>query len=448
MLDTASGEGVVIDLGLDREPPDLGHKRPRRRFWLRESAAAVVCAFALVLAGSAAPSAPALSGPTIVRSAPADRAVVVLDRVYIIGSGEPERTLSAFSLPRGGQLWRVPFRAEGQVRQVTTAGGTVLLAMYDPLFGRGRVYAFDERDGRPLWNDDAWLVDVVDDGTGLIYRRAGDGFPPGTTSEVVAVDTHTGRARWSGVIPSRARFERVFDRDGTRLRWAVTVADRNDPAQVWDLHTGAVVAERPVIPTGAELLDLRAAAGVLLARYGTPDGTSPRLAGYDVATLTRQWVVPAPSIREFYPSACGELLCIAGDGAMTALDPRTGAMAWRAEYEQVTGGGGGSLFGLGTDGQLAVLAPETGIAVASLPDWQILGPAGTDGLLQLVTRAVPGSNRIYVGLLDPSEAAVRTLGSASGVLAPSCRTGPDSLVCELISGGVGVWTYRLSPAGP
>jgi outer membrane protein assembly factor BamB len=465
MIGAASGEGVVIDLGLDREPPEL-RRRPRRS-WRREFGVVVACGVLLALAGSATPSAPALRGPTIVHSALADRAIVLMDRVYLVGSGEPERSVSAFSLPTGGPLWRTPFRAEGQLRRLAIAGDSVLLSMYDPLFGRGRVYAFDGRDGRPLWDAEAALVDVVDDGTGLIYRRA-EGYPSGTTSEVVAVDARTGRVRWSGVVPSRARFERVGagngdgggagsggsggsgdgggDGDAARVRWAVTVPEDNAPAQVWDLHTGAIVAQAAVTPDGAELLDLRAAAGVLLARYAMLDGTGQRLAAYAVDTLAPLWAVRAPSIREFYPSACGGLLCVAGDDAITALDPRTGAMAWRAEYEEVTGGGG-SLFGLATDGRLAVLAPETGVAVASLPDWRILGPAGADGRIQLVARAVPGANRVFVGLLDPAAAAVRTLGSASGVLAPSCRTGAGSLVCELISGGVGVWTYRVGPRG-
>jgi len=427
-----------IELGTDRQLPDIDAAPPPPR--RRNMAAAIALTVLLAVGASAAPGGPGLRGPAIVRSAIADRSVVLADRVYVMSAGTGQRRLSTFALPTGHHLWTVPFAADGQPAQVLEAGQTVLVSTYEPHLGRGKVFAFDRARGWPLWQRDTWMADVVDDGSALIYLRGIGGRPPFTVTEVSAVDGRTGRTRWTVTIPGSSRFERVSTGDGKR--WGVVMPVRGAEAEVWDLRTGTVAARGPVVPAGATLLDLVAVGGMLLSRYTVRGAAAHRIAAYTVDDLALQWVVRAPSSRDFYPVDCGALVCVGAEGAVTALDPRSGAVAWRAPYHEISGTGE-RLFAHGRDGELAVLASDSGRSVRILPGWEVLGPLGRDNRRQVVARSVPGTSRIWVGVLDVGEAVVHPLGLASGVLSSSCRTGAGSVVCELIRGGVGVWTIRL-----
>lgn len=434
---------AVIDLGLDRAPPDIDAlPRPVHRERARRAFGLIVTVM-LLLGASAAPGPVGFGPLRVIPNETGDRITVLQDRVYIVGAGEPERVMSAYALPSADPLWTVPFRADGQVRHVFAAGNAVLVVMFQPHIGYGTLVAFDSRTGARLWRTDSWLADRVDAAHALVYRRSAAADASSVSArnmptEVSGVDPFTGRVLWQQVIPPQARYERVIV--GGEMHRSVLVPHGSGQAEVRDVRTGELLATGEIVPAKAALLDLRAIDHVLLARYALAGQPDYRLTAYDVDTLRLLWTVLAPA-REFDPFACDRYICLRAQGGVVALDRASGGVRWRTD-RAIWGYSRGRLLGWQQGGNLTVVDAATGRTVHELPGWWGLGPAGDVSGRWVIARPAQAVSSIWVGLLDVDDLSVRTVGSAAGVSRDTCRLGTGAVVCELLAGGAGVWQYR------
>ncbi|MGN9913767.1 outer membrane protein assembly factor BamB family protein [Phytohabitans sp. LJ34] len=434
---------MVIDLGLDREPPAARLRDWGRRpgSW-RPVALALVAALLLAVTGSGPAPAPNL---TPVTSFGLDRRtdfVVFGDRLYVsvasdrIGAPTEQRwLLSAYELPSGRPLWTAPYQSSvEQFVDVQSADGLVLVTGL--VAGEGistPTTAVDATSGRVLWTLPT-RVAVADDGhTGVVggFLRPGEAAAP----TVRAVDLATGRDLWRVTYPAPTLVRPV---PGGRAV-TVTNGDGGGRAEVRDIRTGAVRASRAVLPPGTGPTLSMTVGDSLLLGYQDAEGARG-VAAFATDTLEPRWqrVITEDGVRRF--SSCGSLVCTPGAVGVEAIDPATGVLVWHTTEADAVFDVGGVLVADAQPAGLAAVDPATGRTLFDLGGMETVLNPGTEHGLVSVHRTV-GEDRSWLSLARPHTAEPRALGVVPHRVW-DCVAGERSVVCRVPDDKLSIWTYR------
>lgn len=374
--------------------------------------------------------------------------LLVADPVHI---GEEGQWLTAYRLPDGERLWRVPLPLRGNAGPWTVSGGTLLMSAEWGAVNPPETVAVDLATGAERWRRLAWLEGVTQGGDVMLWTsRYGDWAQeeerPGTLR---AVSTTTGSERWA--LPLPAGTIRTYQRDGgwlwseASLRLAV-IGLPDGELQVRDLGTGELRRRaRPSAPSSGRWYPEVARDLLVL--------TSREEAAvvYDLASLTPRWTLTRKiSPREFGPLPCADLLCLYGEtGGVRALDPVTGRVRWSDKRWGVPLSTDGRLVATEARGSatrarpLTVVDPATGALLGELGIWEVLGPSPAGGLLAI--RSGP-DGLVWVARLDVARRTSRLLGRLERV-AGECQTGSGVLFCRRINGSIGIWRLPVTPSG-
>jgi hypothetical protein len=434
---------MVIDLGLDREPPVARLRDWGRRpgLWRPVALALVaVSLFALTTSGPA--PAPSL---TLAASLALDRRtdfVVFGDRLYV-SEASPERAgppaehrwlLSAYELPSGRPLWTAPYESSvEQFVDVQPADGLILVTGL--VGGEGistPTTAVDTASGRVRWTLPT-RVAVADDGrTGVIGGLRRPGEPTGST--VRAVDLTTGRDLWKASFPAPTTVRPVPD--GRAV--TVTNGHRLGRAEVRDVRTGDVLASRAVLPPGAGPNISVTVGDSLLLGY-QEEGGVPGIAAYAADTLQLRWRRPVTEddVRRFAP--CGALVCTPGVGGVEAIDPATGALVWHSTDADAVFDLGGVLVADAQPAGLAAVDPATGRTLFDLGGLEN-APSPRTGHGLISVRRTIGDDRSWLSIAKPHAAAPRPLG-VMPYRVWDCVAGERSVACRVPDDKLSIWTY-------
>ncbi|MDQ7906527.1 PQQ-binding-like beta-propeller repeat protein [Phytohabitans sp. ZYX-F-186] len=432
---------MVIDLGLDREPPAARLRDWGRRpgHW-RPVALALVAVLLLAVTGSGPAPAPSL---TLTASFGLDRRtdfVVIGDRLYVsVPSAGPSTDqrwlLSAYELPGGRPLWTAPYESSvEQFVDVQPAAGLVLVTGL--VGGEGiatPTTAVEAATGRVLWTLPT-RVAVSDDGrTGVIGGLLRPGEPAGAS--VRAVDLTTGRDLWKATFAAPTSVRPVPD--GRAV--TVTNGDDGGHAEVRDVRTGAVLASRTVLPTGAGATLSVTVGDTLLLGYQDTAGDRG-VAAYATDTLELRWrrVITEDDVRRFSP--CGPLVCTPSAFGVEAIDPDTGKLVWHTDEADAVFDVGGVLVADAQPAGLAAVDPATGRTLFDLGGLEtVLSPRTEHGLVS-VGRTI-GDDRSWLSIARPHTAAPRPLGVVP-YRVWDCVAGERSVVCRAPDDKLSIWTYR------
>jgi outer membrane protein assembly factor BamB len=302
----------------------------------------------------------------------------------------------------------------------------------------------------PLAPDAGWL----DPGAPLGYLplvTPGLAFLSLRHGEVRAVDAATGAPRWSRRLagpypPPRQPYEGALHLAGDLL----LVRTRGELLGL-DAATGEVRAR-----TAVPLLDLRQgglAGGVLVSKVEGPEGCA--LIGWDVAAGRERWSRPVEWSLWAPLSVQGDLV-VASDGPrLLGVGAADGELRWTASLAELTGGGpaeprvvagkGAVVVGLGS--WLLALEPESG-AMAWKAELPVRGAGslavtadGTAWLLErdLLCSVQPGTGRLEERTLDrgampPCAGRYGPLAATRTHLVASDVTGPSFAVSRATGG--------------
>jgi outer membrane protein assembly factor BamB len=367
--------------------------------------------------------------------------LLVADPVHI---GEDGQWLTAYRLPGGERLWRVPLPLRGNVGPWAVSDGTLLMSAEWGSVIPPETVALDLVTGTERWRRVAWLEGVTSTGDVMLWTsQPGDWAEgaerPGTLR---AVARETGSERWS--LPLAAGAIRAYQRDDgwvwgeSPLRLAV-IALPDGEIQVRDLGTGQVRrAVRPPAPRSGRWYVVEVTDDLLVLNSRAVEAVV-----YGLADLTPRWkVTRGTSPREFGPLPCAELLCLYGEtGGLRAFDPVTGSVRWSDQRWGVPLAVDGRLVAAEAKGSasrarpLTVLDPATGEVLGDLGTWEVIGRAQRGGLVAVR----PGPDgRIWVARLDVRKRTTHLLGRLAEV-SGECQTAAGALFCRQMNGSIGTW---------
>jgi outer membrane protein assembly factor BamB len=272
---------------------------------------------------------------------------------------------------------------------------------------------------------------------------------PDAPEQASYTDLRTGRAIWTRPVPAEAQIAAVDARMPSDGAGFVVVAALDGTTTLLARDTGAVLGSMKIErlvpvdittsnPPDIALVEVIGGRLLVTRRIGTTEG---EVASYDLPGLTLRW--SRGGLLAGYPWPCGPNLCLSGfTGAMTALDPATGASRWTNEDWQAPASlGGGRLLAF-RDGDLehaGILDSTTGRLLGDLGSWAVV--SGPD--IHLALRPVAGRFRsTWVGVVDPGRATVRPVGMLDGLSLRGCLSRADLLVCPTMDLKVRVWRYH------
>lgn len=430
----------TIDLGvLPRgEQPEVEAPWPvlvRLRQWRRHRSAGRVAA-AVVVTVLAVLALAAAGGPVRPRFEP----VIAIQatsfahdqqNLYVIE--ESEGRLAAYRLEDGSVRWTAPLtggeewlQISEEVLLVESARGSSVAAT-----------AYDAGSGRRLWTraGQGFPTTIVGDRFLFLEQLpASSGRPD---ARLAAVDPRTGRGLWTARTPLEGY-------SYSAVAYHLVVAD-GDRLTSFDLATGKRSATIPI----AEYADLHVAGTLafVLERSGDP----ATMTAYDAVTLAPQWTVSGlDPDRNTWPTACGGLVCLAGEQPPRALDPATGEPVWSADWLVNRPGehwymlfeaDGQELAGrlLLTDFPTATRGPAawlidagTGEPVLDLAGWRLGGdwtaaPASEPTATPLLVR--PAGETMVIGRLRPDLSGVDPLGRIDTLAATDCLALTRQVLC-------------------
>ena len=454
-------DAVVIDLGQDWSIAD--NDRPARPGLTRRLLVTLVAVAAVLLVGGAEPVRPAFVAlaeipidlaPVIVLS---PGRVFVADRADSVVAGRTwHGVVAAHALPGGVVRWRT--RIPEVPRELWLAPGArvVLAATHDNGPGAAQTMALDAGTGRLLWSSTSTHVAHAAAGStqGLLFDHSASG-----EMVVRGADLRTGQTIWSRAVPEGGGVRLIH---GAALSDPVRVLLTTPDGAVELLaeQTGAMLAAgrlgglRPpsdqpgdTVPEGANVAQRMPAqvtvvgGRVLVVR---PQGASTAmLAAFDLATFTPQWTVTGDFYG--YPDVCGPMVCLAGVDALTAVDPATGAVAWRTGQWQI-----GEM--IDRDHLLAVahqpgmsmglLDARTGRVLMQMSGWTPVYDTAAARIRLAVRPDTRQYGRFWFATLDPRYRAPSLLGYLPRVVSRDCQTAGDLLACHTLRRTVQIWRYR------
>ena len=439
--DAADGPVVVIDLGLERGEPET-YRRPGRRttpLWLVPALLATLSLFAVT--ASAPPPGPPVEELLRVAVGPGDPYVTDAGRLVVQAAGE----LASFDLETGEQQWRVAQPIP--VSRLRPGGGVLLLRPWTPVRAEPGTTAVSLSTGAVQWHNDRNVLSFARGGAdedGLMVAvegvRASGGGGRRVEKAVEVVDPDSGFARWRLWVPSTAVLLGIPGREGETGR---VVLVRNDlVAQLYDVESGALLAERRVPPASYDPENTVVAGEMVLLRHPGPSGIE--VSAFDARTLRPRWTVPAPAAREIV--TCGRFACVAGLDGVRVIDPATGEVRWhRPGWRSVEPAGDHLVaYADGPEAPSALVDPETGAVLVDLTGWRTIAGSASGGRLLVIREAAPGT-RSMVAVAAPGMSRPRLLAD----LPPGtdeCRAAPERLICRSVYGELIVWAYRF-PAG-
>ncbi|WP_430783769.1 PQQ-binding-like beta-propeller repeat protein [Actinoplanes sp. G11-F43] len=432
----ADGSAFVIDLGLERGEPET-YAEPGRRttpLWLGPALLAVLLLFSVT--ASAPPPGPPLTALLRVPIGPGDPFTTSGDRLLVQSAGE----LTSYDLETGDRQWRI-----GQdipVYRLRTGGGVLLLRPW----ARGRsepgTTALALTSGERRWHHGRNVVSFP--ASGLMVAVEGVRSVSGTgrrvERSVEVIDPPTGFARWRLWVPSTAVLLGVPGRSDGPPRMLLVRDDLT--AQVYDVDSGAVLAQRRLPAANYDPENPVIAGGLVLLRHPGPSGVE--MSAYHPETLRPLWTKPAGSTRE--TRACGRLACLIGLDGVRMVDPATGDLLWHRPGWRTVEETGGHLvaYADGPDSPAGVVRPETGEVLVDLTGWRPVPGTTADGDLLVVREIGPGP-RTMIAVAAPGVAGPRLLAELPTGTG-ECQSVPGRLICRSMYGELVVWAYRSGTA--
>jgi outer membrane protein assembly factor BamB len=278
--------------------------------------------------------------------------------IYVLARGHE---LVSLDRATGAPVWRVPTGGPGEA----TWGSVVRLAGSRVIVGDDAVVAFDRATGREAWR----VVPPSGPGSGpyLGESRAGLVLLGSPNGRIHAVDTETGRVRWTRTVASArapitvfapawigGRIMASFTTYGQRLTGGVAAFDAG----------GRCVWRRKLAGAGASGAPVELSDAAIVAQ------TDGAILAFDAATGRRVWSLPKlhssdprqPLIRDVRALAATPSLLVAGSltGAVIAYDAATRQERWR--YDD--GPDGAAPLRLRVDRRTAYVPFTNGVLVA------------------------------------------------------------------------------------
>lgn len=474
---------VLIDLDVEREQPASESAKPppgvAARRW---SIGAAALAGVLVLgAGGGAPiPPPPLRQVHVAPIDPADLYHLIDDLLVtatpVTTADQPERRFTGLDLTNGRRLWSWVTMADRPDAGAPMAVGTfvadgTLLITTEPGGDTGlRTTAVDPRTGEHRWSVPYWLRTVPGERFAFIFDQifrpesrithrpvgpeqliylAADGSSytePPIGLIVRAVDLDTGQVRWETPRLTDADAV-VVPAGGGQPTVLLTVADDGE-VEVRDAATGAP-RHRLDWPGGKPVTAERVGDVVVVSRTGSDPAAVVYPATLQRPLWSRSLSGPNPIL-----TSCGPVLCWPdADTGTVAFDPATGEILWRLSEQAQFLAAGSRLVQLDSGWRFQrVIDPWTGRALGDLTGWRLADQRvmADQGQLRadvppLVLRLNAAAQQTELGVLEPAEASVRSLGVVPYVLS-ECSVERRFLACTTTDGQLRVWRYEVSRA--
>ncbi|MFI5842340.1 hypothetical protein ACIA8K_21755 [Catenuloplanes sp. NPDC051500] len=425
---------VTIDLGVMSEEQPREPPRSSPRSW--RTAAIVAC---LALTGGLLSASDRVAGGAV----PGVRLSVTGSDQYfragksllVLASPAESQTLTAYSVPGGGQLWQRVLDPRRGVMWVEDLGDVLLLMMQDGSNGQ-QAMAVDPATGETRWTRTSGWPMSKGDGIVVLSAENGDERTPVVWE---AVRTSDGEPVWRREFPPLSYGAGLPGRPGRAL---LTLPDQQ--VQLWDVMANRMLSSaRLPEDTGISVdADRALAVKTELGRVV--------VTGYTLPGLEPLWQ------REFPPglqlnSLCGpEVLCTGTDGQdmVRLLDPDTGDLMWESDAYSWVFRAGPVLLGVGADpvsagltlSPLTAVDPRTGRALKDFGRWQMIDfetsdSAGESIMVASYDRARTGA---IIAELDPRALTVRVLMQVRDT-DQDCSAVGDVLVCRFTDGAIGMW---------
>ena len=453
--------GVVIDLGQDWSIAD--DERPARRGWVRALVVALVLLLTVVLAGDGGPVRSAFVALAEVPITEAGEIALSPDRVFVADRADSvvagrtwHGVVAAYPLPGRSPRWRTRIPEVAQELRFVPGAGVVIAVTYDGGPGARGMVALDAGTGRLLWSS-----------ASAVFAHAPAGSTAGLLDDQTAAvavvrwaDLRTGRTVWSRAVPDGGTTNLLAGASASDPAWVLMI--RPDGAdELLAEQTGAVFTNNqlgnlhpPTEQSGGGEPDATGAAQripnqvnvvggdrVLVLR--TPDQRPATLTAFDLATFTPQWTLTGDF--DGYPNVCGPMICIASQDALTAVDPATGAVAWRAGGWQAGQMIDGDHLLAGADqgeAMMGLLDVRTGRIVMRMSGWTPVSDPATGPTRLVVRPDTRQDGRFWFATLDPRHGAPSLLGDLPGLVSPDCQTTGDLVACVTLHGTVQIWRFR------
>lgn len=425
---------VLIDLGEVPKPRDAsaGTVEPRPPFPSRVVLGALSIVLLTLLAGGLHRAPP--EAPTVIPARLGDLTFITGGQLAVVSAGRQvlgtevkNRLVSAYTLPNGRLVSRTSVAVSGGVTWVWRGGGVVLVSYQVDTTGAWAVVAAAEGTETTLWRREArWVGASAADGLVVLSSDKAE----------IGVDVTTGRIRWTVPHPSDG-YTTEAGSEGGFPRWLVTLTD-SGRLEARDPHTGKIIAKVALSSMPGRRNGLMwAIDNLIVVQDGDRGFDAYRLPGLDHA-----WTSTADLTQSWAQGDCGRLLCaFRMQRGLVVVDAATGRLVWSADRWAYAEAAGPYLLASELDRQAGepaawVLDPDTGRALGDFGAWEVrgLGPEGT----VYGTLDVPGTYKIFYGVLDPATRHVHLLGSGSSV-SGSCEIGPGVLLCRLLDASIALW---------
>ncbi|WP_250009846.1 hypothetical protein [Actinoplanes sp. M2I2] len=451
---------AVIELDLTAESgPAPTAPPPAHRYRLPGLVLVVVL---VLTAGGAAPVLPVLwryLGAVPAPGGPEAPFQLTGGQVYTIAVSEFERAITAWSLtepPR--ELWRKSLTDEATSSDdiwmngidAQQAGDAVLLS------DGSRTTVADAGTGGTRWTSLTPITPLPGNRLGVVQEhkfRAGtvydqaSGEPgmlyfsstgephtqPPLRTDVRGVDLTTGRPLWTVSAPGSVD---VMVAPGGEPDVLLLSSDR---LRRIDGETGTIEAgvSLPAIdgtrPMSGGVVD-----GLMRVDYGS-QGVVTSKANHSAETLERLWSRPVPEVV-LDPVGCYGLFCTGDRRALDVLDPRTGAVRWRAPSDVDLMSHGGYVIEVASETGLPVrlVDPVTGRTRVDLSGWraEVIGDADQP----IVLRRSLDAGASEFGVVLSRRDAVQPLGLTGGPVS-DCTSDESHVVCRT-DGGLRIWAYQ------
>ncbi|SIN30383.1 PQQ-binding-like beta-propeller repeat protein [Micromonospora cremea] len=426
----------VIDLGEDwsirPDRPDHARRRSAPRL-VGLLAAAVL--LTLLAGGSAVPQ-PSLVPIRLLAVGGSVNFQLTDDRVFTVRSqdGSPV-VITAYRVTNGARLWQTTLNAGNEVLQPVPGAGVLLV------WGGTSLTVLDVGTGQIRWQRAGVTgVEFLPDNQRMLLFSEDAGL------QLLTIGS--GQPDWSRQVSAGTNVTVALDSAGQHtLGWVVNWEPDGtirilDEASGQTLRTGKLPAS-----IGDPARSPEAVLGIdrlVLTFITAGDGTV--ITAYDSATLARTWqaTIPEPSFRF---GRCGPMICVGGTN-LTAIDPATGSIRWRAD----TWAGaiwlpdtipGGVLIVTGYRGseRLTLIEARSGKAHPIPGRWIPIsdGPAGN-----LFAGYQVGRIGAWLGVLHQRTNTVRSVAWLPDVVRDQCQAStPEQtyLVCTTIHGAIQIWRY-------